>query len=192
MKNNFSLSSQQMQQKLCLCQHVIQYDRSESTESNSWWNLYTYSIYSLEMWRPSFVWSSRHPQHTGSGFKLPKRNHCLWTQVTIQSWRAPDAHSEPRPQFWVLQKEVNSRAPKWLWQPNQSVGSGDKRGISKLHKLHCCQRCSWSHPQREHIFQDVQPHTMLLTLAEWAFTNELCCSVPSGTRWQNCYQHLEQ
>lgn len=52
MKNSFSLSSQQMQQKLCLCQQVIQYDRSESIELNSWWNFYTYSIYSLEMRGP--------------------------------------------------------------------------------------------------------------------------------------------
>lgn len=147
MKNSFSLSSQQMQQKLCLCQQVIQYDRSESTESNSWWwNFYTCSIYRLEMQRPSFVWSSRHPQHIGSWFQAAWKKPLLWTQVTIQGWRAPGAHPEPRSQFQALQKEVNSRAPKQLWQPNQSVGCGDESGISKLHKLHHCHRCGWKHP----------------------------------------------
>lgn len=142
--------------------------------------------------KASFVWSSRHPQYIGRWLQAAWKKPLLWTQVTIQSWRAPGAHSEPRSLFWVLQKEVNSRAPKRLCEPNQSVESGDKRGISTLYKLHCCHRCSWSHLQREHISQDVQPHTMLLTLAEWPFTNELCRSVPSGTRWQNCYQHVEQ
>lgn len=38
-------------------------------------NLYIYSIYTLEIWRPGLVLSSRHPQHIG-GFKLPEGNLC--------------------------------------------------------------------------------------------------------------------
>lgn len=189
MKNSFSLSSQQMQQKLCLCQQVIQYDRSESTESNSWWNFYTYSTYSLEMWRPGSGWSSRHPQHIGK-FQAAWKKPLLWTQVTIQSWRAPGAHPELRSHCWVLQKEVNSRAPK---QPNQLLGSGDERGISKLHKLHFCLRCSCSSLlKRTHLLGCSASHNAFNPGWMTHLTHLLInCSVSSGTRWQNCYQQGE-
>lgn len=93
------------------------YDRSESTELNSWWNFYTYSIYRLEMWRPSFAWSSRHPQHIGRSLQAAWKKPLLWTQVTMQSWRAPGAHPEPGPSSEFFKKEVNSRAPKQTAKP---------------------------------------------------------------------------
>lgn len=110
-----------------------------------WWNFYTYSIYSQEMWRLSLVWSSRHPPTHRQVSSCLKETTAM-DQVTIRSCRAPGAHPEARSLFWVLQKEVSSRAPKWLWQPNQAVGHGDEREISKLHKLHCCHWCGWRCP----------------------------------------------
>lgn len=110
-------------------------------------NLYIYSIYSLEIWRPGLVLSSRQPQHIG-GFKLPEGNLCYGVTSPLGAGGNLAHAQSPAPQ-----KEVNLRALKLLCQPNYHVASGDERWIySKLHKLHHCRRCSWSHPlRRTHI-----------------------------------------
>lgn len=155
-------------------------------------NVYTYSIYSLEIRNLKLVWSSRHPQHI-DGFKLPERNPLLWTHVTIRSWRASGGQLVPSSER-ALQREISLKAPKLLCQPNQYWQVGMRGGFNpKLHKLHHCLRRSWSHPlKRTHLLGcSVSHNTFNPGLNHHLLMN--CVAVfPKGTSPQNYYyQHVE-
>lgn len=122
MKNSFSLSSQQMWQKLCLCQQVIQYDRSESTESNSWCNFHTYSIYSLEMWRPVLSEAPDILNTEVGGFKLPERNHCYGLRSPFRAGghlvhtQSPGPCSEFSKRKWIQEHQNGFASQTSLWK----------------------------------------------------------------------------
>lgn len=140
MKNSFSLSSQQMQQKLCLCQQVIQYDRSESIELNSWWNFYTYSIYSLELRGPLL---SEAPDilSTGRWFQVEK-SPCYGLRSPFRAGRhlvhtqSPGPSSELSKRKWTQEHQNGFDSQTSLWDEGM-------REISQLHKVHCCHRSGW-------------------------------------------------
>lgn len=115
-------------------------------------NLYAYSIYSLEIWRPGLVWSSRHPQHIG-GFKLPEGKHCYGLTSPLGAWghlvhtQSPVPSSDFSQRKWTQEHENCFVSQTSMWQVGMREGF-----TPKLHKLHHCHRCGWSHPlKRTHL-----------------------------------------